>query len=144
MEVYDSISENIIVFARADMHMEEMLNCENQYKDIFAVDSQLWKILHPVVRLSSKLPSAEMMIIPAIQPNVMRYEIEPWLIRPAALPKNIKVPPAKQIGQVISSDKENDDQVEDEATLRRKRAAAFASSVEKEIFIDGIKPRNIQ
>ncbi len=53
------LSSGIKAFARADNSFEKFLDCHTEEENRITTDSELWKVLLPVVRLSNKKPSRQ-------------------------------------------------------------------------------------
>jgi hypothetical protein len=59
--------ENIKSYLRADENMETKYNIIKQEERIVITDLNLWKILAPVVRIGSVLPSKDMPLVNPIE-----------------------------------------------------------------------------
>jgi hypothetical protein len=88
-ESVDAVSESLKAFIRAEDSFESLLSRDVQDEKFYATDQQLWKLVLPIVHISYKLPSQELLTIPMIMPNITRPEIGPYLVRPPALPKTL-------------------------------------------------------
>jgi hypothetical protein len=79
--------DNLRAFVRADDNLETKYDLKAQEERYAMTDLHLWKVLSPIVRISSKKASEEMVYIQPVQPNVSRVEIGPFVVRPPAIPE---------------------------------------------------------
>jgi hypothetical protein len=60
-------NENIKAFVRADNSIDSILNYQKREEDAYSVDTDIFKLLLPIVRLSHLLPSQELQTIPMME-----------------------------------------------------------------------------
>ncbi|KAI8925707.1 hypothetical protein BC831DRAFT_550468 [Entophlyctis helioformis] len=137
--------ESLRAFARADMSMEVLLNVQMQEEERYATERELWKLLLPIVRLSAVPPSLELQSLPAIEPNVTRPDIGPYVVRPPAIPPILPQRAKKWYMNRVSMALEGFKSIEqEEATedyTRRQEAIEFLQPLEKKMFLEKKRDR---
>ncbi|KAI8908562.1 hypothetical protein EDD86DRAFT_270613 [Gorgonomyces haynaldii] len=143
-EVADALGESLKAFVRADTNFETMISTNQLEEQMVATDSNLWKLMLPVVRISNKLPSEELQTVSWLEPNCSRPDITPLLVRPPALP--VTLPPrAKKwyMNRVsmglerVSGQQEIEDVVQ---TAKREEALSLVQPVERALYLEKKRP----
>ncbi|KAJ1569576.1 hypothetical protein HK405_001063 [Cladochytrium tenue] len=137
----------IPAFARADVSIEEMISAKAQEELKYNSENLLWKLLIPVVRVSPGMPSEELQHIPCVEPSTDLPDINHFIVRPPAIPKELPPrarkwymnrtampldPAAKQ--RIIAHG-------EVESHARHQQALQLVRSVEKQVVLE---PRGLR
>ncbi|TPX62603.1 hypothetical protein PhCBS80983_g00408 [Powellomyces hirtus] len=134
------LGEGLRTFARADNSIETMIDYEKREQWKYGGDTDVWKILLPIVRIAPMLPSMELQTVPVLEPNVIAPAIESFTVRPPAIPRELP-PRAKKwyMNRVSMGLEQSSRGREQEPTLemqRRQEAADFIQPVEKKVYLE--------
>ncbi|KAJ3175403.1 hypothetical protein HDU87_006223 [Geranomyces variabilis] len=136
----EMFGEGLRTFARADNSIEGMIDAKVQEKYKYGGDTDVWKILLPIVRIGPLLPSLELQQVPVLEPHVGTVSIEPFTVRPPAIPRELPPRIKKWYMNRVSMGLEQGNRGrEQEPTLemmRRQEAAEFVQPVEKKVYLE--------
>ncbi|KAJ3148956.1 hypothetical protein HDU86_007314 [Geranomyces michiganensis] len=136
----EMFGEGLRAFARADNSIEAMIDCQKQEQFKYGGDTDVWKILLPIVRVGHLLPSLELQRVPVLEPDITAVSIEPFTVRPPAIPRELPPRIKKWYMNRVSMGLEQGSRArEQEPTLemlRRQEAADFLQPVEKKVYLE--------
>ncbi|KAI9202395.1 uncharacterized protein BJ171DRAFT_584296 [Polychytrium aggregatum] len=130
--------DSIKAFSRADNSIETTLNVMLQEEGKYDSEIELWKILLPVIRISPFAPSDMLRSIPCAQPNVTDVDIQPYTVRPPAIPRELPPRQKKWYMNRVSMalDQGNKDRQSSPSDLeRRQEALRFTQPIEKKVHL---------
>ncbi|KAJ3018743.1 hypothetical protein HKX48_002657 [Thoreauomyces humboldtii] len=136
------LGDSLRTFARADNSIETLIDYERREHIKYGGDTEVWKILLPIVRVAPGLPSDEWKTVPVLEPSVATPGVESYTVRPPALPRELP-PRAKKwymnrmsMGLEQAGRAAREDQASRPDVLRRQAAADFVSPVEKKVYLE--------
>ncbi|KND03878.1 uncharacterized protein SPPG_08927 [Spizellomyces punctatus DAOM BR117] len=134
------LSESLSAFVRADNSIEAMIDYQRQEEFKYGGDTDVWKVLLPIIRVSALLPSQDLSLIPMLEPHVAEPGIEAVTVRPPAVPRELPPRAKKWYMNRVSMALDQGNRVRADAETpemqRRQEAAQFIQPVEKKVFLE--------
>ncbi|KAI9106297.1 hypothetical protein DFS34DRAFT_58191 [Phlyctochytrium arcticum] len=135
----EALTQSLAAFVRSDTSIEAMIDFQQQENLKYSGDTDIWKILLPVIRIDTLLPSQELGIIPRLEPDIVEPGVDAFTVRPPAIPRELPPPIKKwymnRVSMALDQGRNRDEQPSAEM-VRRQEAAQFMQPVEKKVFLE--------
>ncbi|KAJ3403499.1 hypothetical protein HDV05_007785 [Chytridiales sp. JEL 0842] len=133
------LQDSVKAFARSDTSIEETLDMFLQEERNFDSERNLWKVLLPVIRIKSGLPSQELSYVPPQEPKTDIEDLGPYTLRPPAIPKDVFDRNKRWYHNRVSMGLEgyqNRQLLASREGQRRMDALEFVKPLEKQVYLE--------